>query len=197
MIRNPPGSDASARFVAADTAEPSDFGRDTRLHPCRPGAHAPTTGTLEGVDSEGGWLDDLVEAAAAHWRRVLAQVRDFEEADARRNLQLDSLLFDEVRRQTVGALDHAVRILRETPLDAELRRHGWSERFAHALVDGCVNLREAVENGTYEKERGGAGLGRQLLDEISGMQGDEDDLHDAVHEAQFMLQAFSRRLPVE
>jgi hypothetical protein len=34
-----------------------------------------------------------------------------------------------------------------------------------------------------------------MLDEVSPLRGDEDDLHDAVNEVSFLLAAFARRLP--
>jgi len=174
-----------------------------------PGGHVAEDGTYRaGVSSEwhtdpvgpeGGWIDEMMEAlggtAAAAWRRVRAEVRAEEEAQATRNAELDSLPVDEVRLRTIAVLDRTVTLLRGTPLDAELRRHGWSEDFAEGLASECSRLRDCVEDGTYKREWGGAGLGRWVLEEVSPMAGDGDDLHDSIHEAQFMLRAFSRRLP--
>jgi hypothetical protein len=157
------------------------------------------SGRLSRVETDDSWFDRLMESrggdAAGRWRRAKAESQAFHEARAARDAELDSLSFDEVRRRTIGALDHAVSLLRTTPLDSELRRHGWSEQFALGLADECAEDCEHVEKGTYRKEWGGGGLGRWMLDEVSLHVGDEDDLHDSIHEAQFMLQALCRRLP--
>jgi hypothetical protein len=42
---------------------------------------------------------------------------------------------------------------------------------------------------------GGGSLGRAMLEDISPMVWDEDAIHDAVNEAEFMLRAYARRLP--
>jgi len=87
----------------------------------------------------------------------------------------------------------AVGVLSNTPIDAELRAHGWSKDFAQGLAAECSSLRSHVEDGTYEKAWDGAGLGRWMLDEVTGRA--TDVLSDAVLEAEFMLRAFSRHLP--
>jgi hypothetical protein len=63
------------------------------------------------------------------------------------------------------------------------------------LADECAKDRKQVEEGTYRKEWGGGGLGRWVLDEVSPYVGDEDDLHDSIHEAEFMLEGLCRHLP--
>jgi len=151
------------------------------------------------VETDDRWIGKLIESqggpAADRWRQTKAEAQAFHEARAARDAELDSLPFDDVRRRTIEALDNAVNLLRTTPLDSELRRDGWSERFALGLANECAKDREHVDRGTYRKEWGGGGLGRWVGDEVSPYVVDKDDLHDSIHEAEFMLQALCRRLP--
>ena len=149
------------------------------------------------VPDDNDWLDDFMEAEggdrAARWSAFRAKTREWTAQTEARSAELDALPLNEVRGKTIGALDMAVDVLSNTQIDAALRAHGWSEDFAQGLAEECRSLRSHVEDGTYKKDWGGAGLGRWMLEEVSGKT--DDILKKAVHEADFMLSAFSRHLP--
>lgn len=85
-------------------------------------------------------------------------VEAFRQEQDARNAELDEIPVNELRRQTVDVLDHAVRLLRSTPLNEELRRHGWSESLAEDLADEFAKISGQVQHGTYNGEWGGGGL---------------------------------------
>lgn len=140
----------------------------------------PPNGLGINVNIEGGWPPGLKE-----WLQE----------SARKRAILDAMPIEQVREQAIIDLDYAAAQLRQTPLTPELARHGWSKRFADGLADGCENLSRCLVDGSYEKAWGGGGLGRWMLDEVSGLQKDQDELHDAVSNAEFTLEAYSERLP--
>jgi hypothetical protein len=158
------------------------------------------TGAMEAEgepEADGAWLDELMArqggATAARWRQAGEDLDAFHQARAVRNAELDGLPLADLQRRTIDALDTTISLLRTTVLDAELRRHGWSERLTGSLADECARIRNAVERGS-EAEPGGAPLDRWLREEVSPSVGDEDDLHHAVLEADVMPRAWARRL---
>ena len=142
-------------------------------------------------------LDALMEAqggaVAERWRQASAKVAAYREKEAARNAELDLLPLSELRDRAVATLALAAAQLQGTEIGDDLKRHGWNRRFADSLAAECRRLRQCVLDGEYERSWGGSGLGRWMLEEVTPMA--SDSFKEAIHEAQFLLEAYSRRLP--
>ena len=101
---------------------------------------------------------------------------------------------DEAEAAAIEALRHAEEVLVETPIDQELAAHGWSRDSALGLARECARLRSHVEVRTYDAGWKGAGLVRWMVDDVSPLTRDQDELSEAVAKAQNALRWLSEQL---
>jgi hypothetical protein len=145
---------------------------------------------------DGQEADDLIRSLAspelkARLARADEQLKKYHEREAALQAEFDALSIDEVRERVAGALREAAETLRDTPIDADLSRHGWTPSFARGLAEECERLLARVEAGSYPSEWGSAGLGRWMQEEVDPTA--TDTLKDAIHHASDYLQAMSGR----
>jgi hypothetical protein len=140
-------------------------------------------------------LDAAIEARGGDVLRTGRQQREESERSRaehqREKDRLDSLPLEDLKAETIMALEATAALLSETRLDSELRTHGWSERLISLLGEHCSELKTWVSEGTYSAQREGPPLGRWVIEEIDPRATDE--LNVAVYRAGDLLAAFPRR----
>jgi hypothetical protein len=144
-------------------------------------------------------MDALMEAQggalAARWRSAKDQGQAFHEYQA---AALAYRLAEELPRlktEVISALRLAQGALTRTPLTSELERHGWSPRFVRHMADLLADYESQVEKDTFLLDWDvGYGIGRTMLEEISPMWFDHDEIKEAVNHAAELLRAYQVRL---
>lgn len=141
-------------------------------------------------------VEDLIRTFAspalkARLAQADEQLKNYNEREAALQAEFDDLSIEAVRNRVAGVLRAAAETLRDTPIDAELRSHGWTTNFAGGLADECERLLARVGEGTYPNEWGRSGLGRWMQEEVDPTA--TDTLKDAIHHASDYLQAMAGR----
>jgi hypothetical protein len=144
-------------------------------------------------------VDALMEArggaAAARWRSIksLGQAyQDYQAAALAYRLAQD---LPRLKTEVIAALRLAEVALTRTPLTPELKQHGWSPRFIQYMADLLADYRDQVENDTFQLDWDvDYGIHRTMMEEISPMWYDLDEIKEAVNHASELLQAYQVRL---
>lgn len=144
-------------------------------------------------------LDALMEAqggaAAARWRSVKDQGQAFEEYQAAALAYRLAQDLPRLKAEVISALRLAQGALTRTPLTPELRQHGWSPTFVQYMANLLADYQSQVENDTFHLDWDvGYGIGRTMLEEISPMWFDHDEIKEAVHHAAELLRAYQLRV---
>jgi hypothetical protein len=144
-------------------------------------------------------LDAAMEAqggaAAARWRSVKDQGQAFQEYQAAATAYRLAQDLPRLKTEVIAALRLAEGALTRTPLTRELEQHGWSPRFISYMADLLADYRDQVEKDTFQLGWDvGYGIGRTMLEEISPMWYDLDEIKEAVNHAKELLRAYQVRL---
>jgi hypothetical protein len=140
------------------------------------------------MDAQGG-------AAAARWRSVKDQGQAFQEYQAAALAYRLAQDLPRLKTEVISSLRLAQGALTHTPLTPELKQHGWSPRFVRYMADLLADYLNQVENDTFQLDWDvDYGIGRTMLEEISPMWFDHDEIKEAVQHAAELLRAYQVRL---
>jgi hypothetical protein len=98
---------------------------------------------------------------------------------------------EELQAEVVSALAETERILTETPIDAVLLSHGWSEGRAHTFAAHLAVIRAMVEDGRYRANSRYPELSLTETTEPQFEPKTRDALQDAILRLQSLLRAAS------
>ncbi len=100
-----------------------------------------------------------------------------------------------LKAEAISALRLAQGALTRTPLTPDLERHGWSPRFTRYMADQLADYESQVDSDTFHLDWDvGYGIGRTMLEEISPMWFDHDEIKEAVQHAAELLRAYQLRV---
>jgi hypothetical protein len=89
-----------------------------------------------------------------------------------------------LQRTAVEALTCAETTLKEALIGEDLVQHGWTTEIARSLADRCAQVRASLlSEERYSRARGDQGLGREIVEYVSGLRSDWDELQGVFYEA--------------
>jgi hypothetical protein len=155
------------------------------------------------TDGDKGFDMDAIMAArggeaATRWQSIKDQGQAFQDYKAAALAYRLALDLPRLKVEVISALRLAEGALIRTPLTPKLEQHGWSPRFVKYMADLLADYLRQVENDAFQVDWDvDYVIGRTMLEEISPMWYDHDEIKEAVNHAGELLRAYQLRLQAE